>query len=107
MLKTKPRIHFMATMFAKDFEDIMKSDPSNVVFTVTPQTVIDTWGEDENGRELTEDEASGLLAQMRENLIDALDEDAGKFITDWLTHNGHAIRDAQYPGKEFVHAHER
>lgn len=103
-LETK---YWIAAQSAKDFEDIMKSDLSNVVFSVTPQTVIDTWGEDENGHELTEDEASSLLAQMRENLIDALDEAAGKFITDWLTDNGHAVRDAQYPGKEFVHAHER
>ena len=100
MLKTE-------LLLAKDFEDIMKSDPSNVVFTVTPQTVIDTWGEDENGRELTEDDASSLLAQMRENLIDALDEAASKFITEWLTDNGHAIRDVQYPGKEFVHQYDR
>jgi hypothetical protein len=85
----------------------MKSDLSNVVFSVTPQTVIDTWGEDENGRELTEDDASSLLAQMRENLIDALDEAASKFITEWLTDNGHAIRDVQYPGKEFVHQYDR
>lgn len=100
MLKTE-------LLTAKDFEDIMKNDPSNVVFTVTPQTVIDTWGEDENGHELTEDDASSLLAQMRENLIDALDEAASKFITEWLTDNGHAIRDVQYPGKEFVHQYDR